>query len=93
MDSSGQGQSSLDPSVLPSAFSEFWELVLSSVRWAQKHTEGIPALRRLRHQDGQEPETNMGDRVRPNHNNSNKHNGEIEGLKGFVSLLVDLVFG
>lgn len=67
--------------------------MLSSVRWARKHAEGIPALRRLRHQDGQEPETNMGDRVRPNHNSSNKHNDEIEGLKGFVSLLVDLALG
>ena len=43
----------------------FWELVLSSVCWAWKHTQRIPALRRLRHQDGQELETNMGHRVRP----------------------------
>lgn len=93
MDSSGQGQSSLDSRVLPSAFSEFWESVLSSVRRAWKHTQGISALRSLRHQDGQELETNMGHRVRPNHNNSNKHNGEIEGLKEFVSLLVDLALG
>lgn len=92
-DSSGQGQSSLDSSVLPSAFSKFWELVLSSVCWAWKHTQRFPALRRLRHQDGQELETNMGHRVRPNHNNSNKHYGETEGLKQFVSLLVHLALG
>lgn len=49
-------------------------------------TQVIPLLRRLRYQDSLKYEASLGQRMRPNKNNSNKSNHVIKGLKTFESL-------